>query len=113
MSDVAVTVQEIKTSGSGLTPAYTGSLSTGNTYLVPNNGRVFMHVKKSGSNACTMTIATPNTVQGYAIADATETIAATTGDKMIGPFPTRIFGKQLSITYSEVTGLSHAAVRMP
>lgn len=97
-------------------PSYTGSLSTSNTYFVENDGRVFLHFKKTGAGACTVTMVTPGTVEGVAIADPTFTVPATTGDVMVGPFPRAPYNdgsNKLSFTCSEVTGLSVAAVRVP
>ena len=112
MSDVALTVQDIV--ATGLTPSYTGSLSTGNTYQVQNNGRVFLHFKKSAAVDAVITIATPVTKGGYAVADPTVTVPASTGDKMIGPFPPTIFNDDgiLEFTCSDVDGLTVAALRL-
>jgi hypothetical protein len=108
-----VTVQDVTTLSSGLTPAYAAGSAT-ETYLIPNNGDVFVHVKKTGLGDCTVTVVTPNTVAGLAIADYTATVPATTGDKMIGPFAPNDFnngGSQITMTFSEVTGLTFAAIR--
>src|SRR4030042_1095268 len=113
MADVTLTVQRLLPTG--ITPSYTGSLLTTNTYLVRNSGRVVVHIKKSGAADCTVTIATPATVGGLAVAEQTVTVAATTGDKMIGPFPPRIYNDgagDLRLTFSEITGLTAAAVEM-
>lgn len=113
MADVAVTVEEIVRTGIDLTD--TGSLSTSDTYLVPNDGKTFLHIKKSGATDCTVTIATPGTVDGLAVTDLTVTVPATTGDKMIGPFPRDIYNNasgQISVTFSNITGLTIAAARL-
>jgi hypothetical protein len=113
MADVSLTVQDCVVTG--LAPSYTGSLSTENTYQVQNNGRVFLHFKKTGAGECTVTITTPVTKGGLAVADRTLTVPATTGDKMIGPFPPSIYNNSsglLEFTASEVTDLSVAAVRL-
>lgn len=113
MADVAVTVQEIVRTGIDLTD--TGSLSTSDTYLVPNDGKTFLHIKKSGATDCTVTIATPGTVDGLAVTDLTVTVPASTGDKMIGPFPRDIYNNasgQIAVTFSNVTGLTIAAARL-
>jgi hypothetical protein len=113
MADVELTVQDCR--ATGITPSYTGSLSTENTYQVQNNGHVFLHFKKSGAGAATITITTPKTVGGLAVADQTISVPATTGDKMIGPFPPSIYNDAdgiLEFTSDEVTGLTVAAVRL-
>jgi hypothetical protein len=112
MADVTLTVQQI--AAAGITPAYTGSLSTSNTYKVPNDGRVFLQFKKSEATDCTVTITTPATKGGLAIADRTETVAGSTGDVMAGPFPPAIYNASgvLSFTLSNIAGLTVAAFRL-
>ncbi|MBS3927087.1 MAG: hypothetical protein KGZ65_00080 [Sphingomonadales bacterium] len=113
MADVAVTVQEITRTGIDLTD--TGSLSVSDTYLVPNDGKTILHIKKSGATDCTVTIATPNTVDGLAVGDLTVTVPATTGDKHIGPFPREIYNNadgKIAVTFSNITGLTMAAARI-
>lgn len=114
MADVNLTVQEITRAGIDL--ADTGSLSTSDTYKVANNGRTFLHFKKSGAGACTVTITTPGTVDGLAVADKTVTVPATTGDVMVGPFPRQHYNDGsglLSFTVSEITGLTVAVATIP
>lgn len=85
------------------------------TYTFPNDGRVFLHVKKSGAGICNVGVITPGTVRGKAIADASIAIPASTGDKMIGPFAPDLYNDAnglVSVTFSEVTGLSVAVVRL-
>jgi len=113
MANVDLTVQ--KMIHAGVTPSYTGSLSTGNTYKLRNNGRRFVHFKKSGAGACTVTIETPGSVGGLAIADQTVNVPATTGDVMIGPFPRNLYNDSsgdVNITLSEITGLTIAALEV-
>lgn len=99
----------------GIAPAYQGTLSTSDTYTFSNDGRVFLHVKKTGAGACTATITTPGTVRGKAIADATVSIPATTGDKLIGPFPPDLYNDAsglVTIAFSDIAGLTVAVVRL-
>ena len=113
MADVRLTPQVLTTSG--ITPSYTGSHSTSDTYLVRNNGRCYVHIKKSGAGDCDATFETPGNVGGNAIADLVVTVPATTGDKMIGPFPPNIYNDSVgdvNITFSEITGLTIAVVEM-
>src|SRR3990172_1831907 len=113
MADVELAAQQINSSG--ITPTYTGTLSTASTYKVRNTGRIFLHFKKSGAGACNVTIATPHTVDGNAVADKVVSVPATTGDKMIGPFKPDVYKEQggttLSFTLDEITGLSAAVLR--
>lgn len=109
MADITLAVEKITRAGINLTD--TGSLSTSNTYHVPNNGRTFLHFKKSGAGACTVTVVTPGKVDGLAITDLTVSVPATTGDVMIGPFPLDDYNDSsgaIQFTLSEVTGLTVA-----
>lgn len=113
MADVRVTPQKLLKGG--VTPSYTGSLSTGNTYQVRNSGRTLIHLKKSGAGECIATIATPKTVDGLAVAEQTITVPASTGDKIAGPFSPNLFNNgdgDLEITFSEITGLTIAAFEL-
>jgi hypothetical protein len=98
-------------------PTYTGSLSISNSYTVSNDGRMFLHFKKTGAGACTVTVTTPGSVFGVAIADVTFTVPATTGDVMFPLSPTALYNDQatglVSFTCSEITGLSVAVLHPP
>lgn len=99
----------------GVAPAYQAGLTTTDTYTFPNDGRVFLHVKKSGAGACTVTVVTPGTVRGKAIADATISIPASTGDKMIGPFAPDLYNDAnglVTVSFSDIAGLTAAVVRL-
>lgn len=113
MAEVRIEPQKILKSG--ITPSYTGSLLTANTYLVRNNGRIALHFKKSGAGACDVTIQTPVQMAGLDVAENIVNVPATTGDKLIGPFPTTVFNDglgDLRFTLSEITGLTVAALEL-
>lgn len=113
MADITLTVQKLLPTG--ITPSYTGSLSAANTYFVRNSGRVMLHFKKSAAVDAVVTIQTPTTVGGLAVAEQTCTVAGSTGDKMIGPFPPRIYNDgngDLKFTLSDVDGLTVAVVEL-
>jgi hypothetical protein len=121
MPTITLAVQEA--GRAGLTPAYTAAgasplLNVVDTFTFNNTGREILHVKKSGAGACDVTIVAPGTVDGLAVADRVVQVPATTGDKLIGPFPPSIYNaagsSQLAgFTLSEVTGLSVAVIRVP
>jgi hypothetical protein len=116
MSTVALAAtQEISTAG--IAPAYQGSLLTTNVYTFPNDGRTFLHIKKSGAGACTATVVTPGSYRGQAIADLTFNVPASTGDVMAGPFPADLYTDPATglatVSFSEITGLTAAVVRLP
>lgn len=118
MAVIALAQQQL--ADSGVAPTYTLSgasplLNVTDSFTVGNDGRVMLHFKKTGAGACTVTIVTPGTVRGKAIADATVNVPATTGDVMIGPFPPDLYNDangNISFTLSDVTGLSVAVVRL-
>ncbi len=109
-----IEVQAMTVNGS--TPTYTGSLAAGTTqYIVRNDGRIFLHFKKTGANACTVGIVTTLTVSGFALADVSVTVGPTTGDVMVGPFPPAVFNDSsgdVTFTVSEATSLSVAVMQL-
>jgi len=97
----------------GLTPSYAAANSGGDQ--VACDDRTFLHVKNTNGSSRDITIATPGTVDGLAIADVVVTVPATTGDKMIGPLKASTFADSngfAQITYSAATGVTVAAVRI-
>lgn len=116
MADVTLAPQQV-IRGAGLTPVFTGSLSVSNTYQVNNDGSVVLHFKKTGSGNCVVTVVTPRSSDGNAVADyAGTTVPATTGEKIIGKFEPHIYNKlgfhYFEFTLDEITGLSVAAIRV-
>ncbi len=111
MADRTLTPQVM--TDTGVAPTYTGSLLTADTHIVRNNGRMFLHFLKTGAGACTVTVQTPATMGGKAVAETTFSVPATTGDVMAGPFPDRLYNdgsNDMRFTLSEITGLSVAVV---
>jgi hypothetical protein len=111
MANIAVAFQQIVIAG--IAPAYTGSLSASNQYQVPNDGRVFLHFKKTGAGACTVTIVTQKVYKGLQLPNRTFVVPATTGDVMAGPWEPDLVNdanQLLNFTLSEITGLSVAAL---
>ncbi len=121
MSTVTLTTQTV--SRSGITPTYTASgssplLNVTDTFQFNNTGKEILHFKKTGAGNCDVVISTPETVDGLAVSDRTVQVPATTGDKMIGPFPVEHYNTPGTSTFagftvSEVTGLSVAIIRLP
>lgn len=111
MANITKAVQDIV--AAGVTPTYTTPTIT-DTYLVNNNGKTLIHVKNANAAPTVVTIVTPNTVGGNAIADLTVTVPATTGDVMIGHLPPAIYnnsGGNLEITFSVATSVTFATLR--
>lgn len=85
MADVRLTPQDLDTAGQAVTRT---ALATADTYQVLLNSRgTTINFRKTGAGAATITVVTPNTVDGLAIADRTIVVAATTGDVVARFFP--------------------------
>lgn len=104
----------------GLTPAY-GAANAGGDNFVPDVD-TYLHVKNVNAAIKTVVVATPHTdVGGSAIADVSVAIPATTGEKIIGPFPAEEFADangtpkgNAFITYTpDATGVTIAVVQVP
>jgi hypothetical protein len=102
-----LTVQEI--SRTGLNPSYSSAAGGGDT--VPNDEITFLHIKNGSGASIDVTIQTPGTVDGLAITDRQVTVPAS-GERMIGPFPASVYSATLTLSYSGVTSLTIAAIRM-
>jgi hypothetical protein len=77
----------------------------------PAGADVWLFLENSTGSAITVTIDTPGTVRGQAIADLAITVPAN-GYAVRGPFPADVFGDAgglLSMTYSTNVGLSFGA----
>jgi hypothetical protein len=110
----ATTLNVQPASKAGVTPSRLG-LSSTETYKARNNGRTLLLFEKTGSGNCTVTIVTPGTAGGLAISDQTVVVPASSGDKVIGPFPTALFNDangDLSFSVSDTAGLSVAVIKL-
>lgn len=86
---------------------------TTNNHSVVNDGLVYLIVKNTAGAPGTVTIATPGTVDTLAIADKVVTVAnGMTNPTHVGPFPTSIYGTDLTVTPSATT-MQLAAMRLP
>ncbi len=113
MADRTIAPQRIN--DIGVTPARTGSLLTADTHIVRNNGLMWLHFLKTGAGDCIVTVQTPITPGGLALADRTFTVPATTGDIVAGPFPPSIYNDgvgDLRFTLDEITGLDVAVLQI-
>ena len=91
------------------------AMATADNYICRNNGRVILHFIKVGANPATITIVTPKTVGGLAVAEQTFVVDATTGVEFAGPFPPDIYNDpsgDLDISTSEETGITVQALQI-
>jgi hypothetical protein len=100
----------------GIGPTYAAAAGGGDTFTPDVD--TFSHVKNGSGSPITVTVVTPRTDQesGQAIADVTVSVPATTGERMIGPFPHNSFADPTDgladITYSGVTSLTVAVLKV-
>lgn len=95
----------------GLNPSYTAAAETGDK--LPPSEHTFLHIKNGGGSSITVTLITPITAQGLAVADPEVTIPAGQ-ERMIRVTPQRYRNPSdglASITYSAVTTVTVAALR--
>jgi hypothetical protein len=106
----------VKVNSTGHTPTYVAVASNADTHQVQNNGRMFLHFKKTGAGNAIVTVQTPRTIDGNAIAEKTLTVVATTGDEMIGTFNPSVYNQlgqhYLQWTVDDVVGLTVAALQI-
>jgi len=113
MSDVTIAPQKVVRTG--VTPSYTGTMLTTNVYVVRNTGRMILHFLKNALVICNVTIQTPAKVLGINVAEVIVAVPASTGNKMIGPFPPSIFNNgsgDLKFTMDDVDGVTVAAMEI-
>lgn len=111
MARTALVPQQIVRTG--LTPVFTAANVLGHS--VANDGHVMLEVKNGSASPINVTVQTPGTVDGLAISELVVVVPATSGDKMIGPFPPGIYNQPdgtIYVDFSDVTTVSVAAVRM-
>lgn len=80
----------------------------------PNTGREFLKVANGGGGAITVTV--NSTVACSLGFDHDEPAAASVGageTRFFGPFPTSRYGTSAGVTYSGVTSVTVAAIRLP
>ena len=75
----------------GVEAARTSSLSLTNNYFFKNNGATILNFIKTAATNCVVTIVTPKTLGGLAVADRTITVTGSTGDIFVGPFPPAVY----------------------
>ncbi len=102
----------------GLAPSYAACTAGGDTFTP--DAQTFLHVKNASGGALTVTVAIGSgaaaPIPNVAIGNVAVSVPATTGDRMIGPFPATYFADPTTglaaITYSGVTSLTIAVVKV-
>lgn len=102
-----------KVVSTGLKAVYTAVTVAGVEF--PNDGKTIITVKNAAAGASVVTVATPATFGGLAVADLTVSIPA--GEEhLIGPFPVSLFNDangNVGVTASVVTTTTMAVLRVP
>lgn len=106
----ALTPVTLKRATDGISLAGVAAAGGGDTF--ENTGKEFVVINNGGGGAITLTVATPTTVDGLAVADLTASVGAG-AIKAVGPFPPSIYGETVSLSYSGVTSVSVAVARFP
>ena len=115
MPRTTITPQVSLRTSNGLTPTYSAA-DQANGQQFQNTGRELIHVKNTNGATRTLTVPTPGSVDGLAVADAAFIIPATTGDKFIGPFPPAVYNQAdgyLYMDWSADTNVTVAVIRLP
>jgi hypothetical protein len=108
MARTALSVQSI--TRAGLNPSYTAANADGHS--ISNDGKkTFLHVKNGGGGSVDVTVQTPGSVDGLAVAD--RVVAVPAGEeRAIGPFPTAYYGSTVNVDFSGVTSVTVAALKV-
>lgn len=112
MADVDVALTAAAPGGTTSVPV---AMATADTYKIRNNGRVLLYFAKTGAGAAVITITTPKTVGGLAVAEQTVAVPATTGKVWAGPFPPDIYNDtsgDMSLVTDEETAITIEAVQI-
>lgn len=110
MARSSLTLQDVERSG--LEPSYASANADGNSFA--NNSRVVLHAKNGSGSPITVTVKTPGTVDGLAVADRTVAIPAGE-ERIMGVFPPADYNQSdgsVHVDYSDVTSLTVAALRI-
>lgn len=105
MPRVNVPVNSVSRAGKHLTDAGTSGDAT-NDHEFVNDGNTLIRVKNTNASPCTVELVIARTVDGQVPAVRTVTVAATTGDTLIGPFPVADYGSVVQFNINNATGVT-------
>ena len=109
MADLTVQVISLL----GIVPSLTAAAAGGDAFL--NSGREYLHVKNGGGASIDVTVDSVAVCNQGVDHNAVVAVAAA-AEKLIGPFPKARFNdaaEKVQVTYSGVTTVTVAAVRLP
>ncbi len=90
MARVAVTVAAVRRSGNNITTLPNAADAQG--HYMDNDGRTFLVINNANAGTVVVTVQTPRTVDGLAVAELTLSMGAGTR-WILGPFPTATFNQ--------------------
>jgi hypothetical protein len=96
----------------GVKPVYVAAAEAGDSFA--NTGDEFIHIKNGAGDPYVVTIATPATVDGLAVADRTVSIPAGE-ERMIGPFPSNTYNDstgKVQLTYDGIVSVTIAIIKL-
>ena len=108
-----LTVYTIDYDGLNVASAYVAAAAS---QEFPNDGRTFVHVKNTNAATRDITLTKVGTYVGHSLIATAITIAATTGDQMIGPFPKGIYNAadgNIDITWSATSDVTIGVFKLP
>jgi hypothetical protein len=98
----------------GITPAFATPNVAGNMFL--NDGKTVLEVKNGSASSINVTPNVAATVDGQAVTNPVIAVTATTGDKIIGPFPPGIYNQtdgKVYVDFSAITTVTIAVYQLP
>lgn len=109
------------TSLAGLAPTYTACAAGGDTIQAPLDERTILHFKNAGASPQTVTVnaVSPTAARVAGVGNLPVPAIAVAipagGERMIGPIPAAYIDAigNINLTYSGVTSLTVAGVRLP
>jgi len=102
-----LTVNTVDRGGFDLAGGFVATASGGDKF--PNTGTEYAVFKNTSGGNITVTLAIQATVDSQVVTNRTVTVAATTGIKIVGPFPTSTYNdanSMVNFTYSTSPNLS-------
>jgi len=112
MARTALTVNEVVRAGVAFSPS--AANVDGHSLANDRNAALFLYVNNGSGSSVTVTIQTPGTVDGLAVADRTVAVAAA-AEKLIGPFPSGVYDQSdgaVYVDFSAVTSVTVAAFKI-
>lgn len=112
MADVTVTPVNIDLAGAN--PSTNSSLSTSDTYVIRNDGLVFLQLKNTDTAQHSFTVKAQKSIAGSSVADLSVNVSAGS-EVWIGPWPTDVWNDasdDLRVTVDNATGTEIGAYHL-